>query len=196
MRSPSVCSSTPRAASSDARPLPRTTAVTSSRDVASESAVVTSSNFDARSAIPSSSSALDSAMPRACRNASVVAMIVPVSTRKAMMSRTEVEPATLSDPVGERKKKSMRMSERPVARAVGPRPPRQAAIAMAGTKNMKLGAFHSRLSSAVAANARSVTAAASTYSIMSRATGWPRPLDSAVDGFGPVLALISAFHRR
>ena len=59
----------------------------------------------------------------------------------------------------------MKKSERPVARAAGPRPPRQAAIAIAGTKNMKLGPFHARLNSAVAANAISVRATAPTYGI-------------------------------
>ena len=107
MLSPSARTSTPRAASSESRPVPSTTAVTSSSDVASDSAVVTSSSFDARSAIPASSSALDSATARARRKASVAVTIVAVSTRKAMMSRVAVDvddPASFSDPLGGMKK--------------------------------------------------------------------------------------------
>src|SRR4030088_2296632 len=86
----------------------------------------------------------------------------------------------------------MRMSERAVARAVGPRPPPQAAIAIAGTNNIKLGAFHSRLSRAVAANANSVTAPASMYGIAPWTTGWLRKRDGCVDARCALGAIISA----
>ena len=88
-------------------------------------------------------------------------MMVAVRTRNAMMSRTLVEPTIASDRRGGRKNQSISRSDSVVASTVAPRPVRHAVSAIAGTKNMKLGACGQRcFNSAVPANATRTNAAA------------------------------------